>query len=644
MRILWLSDFNICAEQGGGGELSDHACYKEGLRRGHELLLGTPEYTKYDAVGESDLLVVSNASRFDRGFLRDATSKVPYVFYAHDYFPLCTWRLHFPGLERCRCCPNLGFARGFVMGSALNIFLSPLHREAWLKAIPELADRPYHLHPSPVDVECFKPLGLPRVPNSVLVINALPFKGSKNVADYAREHPELTFTMIGARDDSIEWPENCYHLGFIPYSRLPEMYSQTEAFLELPNTPQPCVFGSAKVYTAEGWRPIREIKPGELVWTHECRLRKVAKTFRREYRGPTVEIVLRLSNRKHKVFLKFTPEHPVLTRGGWVPASIISAGDEVGTLGGRCKTCGKIIHVNNFFCSHGCIAKFYADSLAPKKLINISSEPLNLDPFELGRLVGMMDGEGTISLKRDRSWAVPLMFITSSNREVLDHIRKITGIGNVRETFDKARAERGGKNVFRWIVEKLGEMYSLLKTITPYLIIKKKQALLLLEYFDLRQKVIKGEIKRAEAISSIDEIGQKISQLNKRTWTNLKILNRYKNPDQPSRSQIEGRKGIEIAFVSVRKVRFLQTERKGPSRYVYNIEVEEDNSYITNLVVHNCQRSAIESKLCGVPKFILNPLVGITSYDWWREDSDKFRERIRKAPAEFWKNVEEVIS
>ena len=94
MKVGWLQDFDPMALHGGGGEKSDRAVILEGIRRGHDIEVivpGTPAW------GPWDLVVVSNASVYNPQKILDAVKRQPYVFYIHDYWPLCRWRLFYPG-------------------------------------------------------------------------------------------------------------------------------------------------------------------------------------------------------------------------------------------------------------------------------------------------------------------------------------------------------------------------------------------------------------------------------------------------------------------------------------------------------------------------------------------------------------------
>ncbi|MBP2703512.1 hypothetical protein JOL79_06830 [Microbispora sp. RL4-1S] len=71
----------------------------------------------------------------------------------------------------------------------------------------------------------------------------------------------------------------------------------------------------APILTADGWRPVASIRPGDLVVTHLGRLRPVLRLAQpRRYSGEIVCIETASG------VLRVTPNHPILTRQGWVIA------------------------------------------------------------------------------------------------------------------------------------------------------------------------------------------------------------------------------------------------------------------------------------------------------------------------------------
>jgi phage portal protein BeeE len=76
------------------------------------------------------------------------------------------------------------------------------------------------------------------------------------------------------------------------------------------------------IATSQGWKPVRDIVPGDVVLTHVGRWRRVTRlATRRTYTGP----VMRLEAPDGRV-LRVTPNHPVLVDQEWVVAGEIPQG------------------------------------------------------------------------------------------------------------------------------------------------------------------------------------------------------------------------------------------------------------------------------------------------------------------------------
>ena len=241
-RISWVCDWDCMIGEGGGGEMSEKVVITEGIRRGHDIELCTPNTADKNKVFKSDLVIIGNASRLSQQFLAQVSEQQEIVMYVHDFWPLCKFRLFYSDLEKCKTlCPNLALAKKLLLASSLNIFLSPLHKKLWMRAIPELELERSYLHVSPVDTNLFVPLDVPKVPTSTLCINCLmKFKDLDNVIKYAEEHLERTITCVGGQEKGIQLPPNIVPVGAVSQEELPGMYSQSEEFLHLPNYVEPC--------------------------------------------------------------------------------------------------------------------------------------------------------------------------------------------------------------------------------------------------------------------------------------------------------------------------------------------------------------------------------------------------------------------
>lgn len=107
---------------------------------------------------------------------------------------------------------------------------------------------------------------------------------------------------------------------------------------------------------------------------------------------------------------------------------------------------------------------------------------------ELGYIAGILDGEGGISLKRQattgrRSFAT-LIQVTSTNQDMLYFLKKKLG-GYIYKHSWKYSIEHNLKKSWVWHLRQYKEVQKLLKSVLHLLIIKRKQAKLVLRYIEL---------------------------------------------------------------------------------------------------------------------------------------------------------------
>lgn len=86
-----------------------------------------------------------------------------------------------------------------------------------------------------------------------------------------------------------------------------------------------CFTAGMRVTTEHGAKPIVELRPGDRVLTHAGRYRPVTEVFQRAYQGELLRIKIDLIG----TTLEVTPEHPILTPTGWVKAGELKVGDAV---------------------------------------------------------------------------------------------------------------------------------------------------------------------------------------------------------------------------------------------------------------------------------------------------------------------------
>lgn len=109
------------------------------------------------------------------------------------------------------------------------------------------------------------------------------------------------------------------------------------------------------IYTAEGYKPIKDIRLGDLVLTHSGHFRKVTYIRPREIL-PKGSTIVRFTVRpdgggpRRSFSISVTREHPFLAGGKWTQASEIKVGDRLRALGDRCEVCGQafFVHFNRY--------------------------------------------------------------------------------------------------------------------------------------------------------------------------------------------------------------------------------------------------------------------------------------------------------
>ncbi len=104
-----------------------------------------------------------------------------------------------------------------------------------------------------------------------------------------------------------------------------------------------------------------------------------------------------------------------------------------------------------------------------------------------GYHAGVMDGEGTICMckrnNREHQYLANIS-IGNTNRKLLEYIFNTTHIGTISSEYEYKENGNNRKNRWIWYLKK-HEMKPYLLQIKDYLIIKKEQAELMLEYLKL---------------------------------------------------------------------------------------------------------------------------------------------------------------
>jgi hypothetical protein len=144
---------------------------------------------------------------------------------------------------------------------------------------------------------------------------------------------------------------------------------------------------------------------------------------------------------------------------------------------------------------------------------------------KLSYMAGFMDGEGSFSItktysvqrKKDGSKITYLVYklwvsVTNTNREVMDWVAKNFG-GKVLTGSNKNRNPKH-KTRYTWALSSFSDIEKFTLGILPYLIVKRQQALLTLEFCRTGQKTSIGEWLGQEVQQKRDELRREMMRLN----------------------------------------------------------------------------------------------------------------------------------
>ena len=131
--------------------------------------------------------------------------------------------------------------------------------------------------------------------------------------------------------------------------------------------------------------------------------------------------------------------------------------------------------------------------------------------IEKGYIAGLLDGEGCIAILKNNNTYTQRVNISNTNKETLDWIQNRLGFGNVKPKQQTGNRRQG----YDWCTGDHEEIRQLIELVLPILRIKKKQALLILEFISLGYAAGGvGMTPRIQAHRSL--IYDEMAELNKR--------------------------------------------------------------------------------------------------------------------------------
>ena len=104
----------------------------------------------------------------------------------------------------------------------------------------------------------------------------------------------------------------------------------------------------------------------------------------------------------------------------------------------------------------------------------------NLSIFDLGWLVGIVEGEGSFSVNKTARGIAPRFYLYSPDEWVVDRCLQITGMGRkyIRPEATASRLRPGKGHRYGWVVSKIKDVEALYTEIQPHLSPRLRERLL----------------------------------------------------------------------------------------------------------------------------------------------------------------------
>lgn len=380
-----------------------------------------------------------------------------------------------------------------------------------------------------------------------------------------------------------------------------------------------CILGgNAKVSTLNGFKNIKDIEIGDFVLTHKDRYKKVIKKFKRSYTGKVVRIFLKTRGIcRSGAKMTVTDEHPILIkREGkdiWCEAKSLLSSDMVYFIGKKC-ICGKIIPFTSSICNSCSTKKFN------KKKWKREGEKERLIMFNKKyKKVKLMKKAQMIDLIKN-----PYKYVLARKKASETIKKRWNSEEKFREIYirNNCRTAKYPNHPFKIIngdkkrkeeVLKLAHK-SLGKNHLGYTFIEKKMRWFLIKeninfipqwfykyngkwgWADFYLPSIKTVIECDGFFHNLKDIQKKDEE--KDQWFKENGINILRFSSQQIRNNFfEVASKIKqlncILPIAIRKLDKWQLKprtKNFPGQIVYNLTVEEDQSYTVNgMVVHNCE-------------------------------------------------------
>lgn len=229
MNIIMISDFNL-SQSGGGAQVSNDLIIKEGVRRGHDIVLHNYNGSPVNMLRDYDMLISSNleaAYRENRSTLDFIVGHPNHVRLEHDS---C---LYLETQDRV----NL------FQSSRLNFFLSGFHLDYFKSMYGDMFGETKIVY-DPIDVALFKPNpDTPKIYDVVYCGLIHELKGVGELIEFSDKNKHRMIDVFGwsSVGDELLFAnhDNITFHGSIPHKEMPKLFQSCNSVFHNPVVNEP---------------------------------------------------------------------------------------------------------------------------------------------------------------------------------------------------------------------------------------------------------------------------------------------------------------------------------------------------------------------------------------------------------------------
>jgi len=371
----------------------------------------------------------------------------------------------------------------------------------------------------------------------------------------------------------------------------------------------PCFLSGVKVFTSKGYKNIEDIKVGEKVFTHLGNFKEVNKIFKTPYKGKILNIRPRYVSHEFGC----TPNHPFLVKDkGWVNAENIGINDKL------------------------CI-KINKSSIIPELKIrsgvnqykDFKIKDIKLDNMDDWYIMGYFLGDGWINHINPKKGQIFFAINEEQEEKIVAKISKRMSLYKDKKHIGKVHRFECRNKKWYEILKEFGR-FSHGKIIPNWVQDAPIEYInvFLDGYQDSDGSIVKRNKSKVFLTTSndisfgIQRLFAKIGRVSSHVFQNRKetteIMGREVNQKSTYNISLNNRPhksrfnfDEEYLYVGISKIEEVQVEN-----YVYNLSVDDDNSYtVNNICTHNCHM------MFQMYSFRMNEEDRLHSYSSWINDN-----------------------